>query len=97
MQVLVGLARNNEVDTRRAVQLRYDDALGPVNNELAAADHNGHVAEVLFLDRRAVGLAQTEPDAERPPASEAQLAALIRVVARLSEFVADVLGAIFLS
>ena len=41
-----------KVDAGRAVQLADDDALGAVDDELAAADHDRHVAEVdLLLDR----------------------------------------------
>ena len=83
---------DDEVDAGRAVQLADDDALGAVDDELAAADHDRHVAEVdFFLDGGAVGLAQAQPDAERPAVGEAELPALVRVVARLAEFVLDVL------
>ncbi len=38
----------------RAVQLAHDDALGAVDDELAAADHDRQVAQVdLLLDRLA--------------------------------------------
>ena len=49
---------DDEIDAGRAVQLADDDALGPVDDELAAADHDGHVAEVdFFLDGRCLVLA----------------------------------------
>ena len=77
---------------RRAVQLADDDALGAVDDELAAADHDRHVAEVdLFFDR--LFLVQAQPDAERPAIGQAQLAALVRAVARLAELVLDVFQA----
>ena len=79
------------------MELADDDALGTVDDELAAADHDRHVAEIdFFLDRGAVALAQAQPDAERPAVGEAKLAALVRVVARLAEFVLDVIERRFL-
>ena len=52
VQLLVArLDLDDEVDAGRAVELADDDALGAVDDELAAADHDRHVAEVdLFLD-----------------------------------------------
>ena len=48
----------------RAVELADDDALGAVDDELAAADHDRHVAEVDLLLDRGLALVQAEPDAE---------------------------------
>ena len=80
----------NEVDTRAAVQLADHDALGAVDDELAAAEHDRHVAEVdLFLDR--LLFVQPQPDAERPAVGQPQLAAFVRLVARLAQLVAQVL------
>jgi len=31
------------------VDLRHDDTLGAVDDELAAAEHDGHVRQVYFL------------------------------------------------
>ena len=43
---------DEEVDARRAVKLVHDHALGAVDDELAAADHDRDLAEVdRFLDR----------------------------------------------
>jgi hypothetical protein len=82
----------NEVHARRAVELADDDALGPVDDELAAADHDRHVAQVdLLLDGRPVGLAEAEPHLERPAVGQAELAALVRLVPRLAQLVLDVL------
>ena len=48
---VAGLDLDDEVDAGRAVELADDDALGAVDDELAAADHDRHVAEVdLLLD-----------------------------------------------
>src|SRR5262249_31778221 len=59
-----------------------------VDDELAAADHDRHVAEIhLFLNR--LVLAQPQPDAERPAVSQAELPALCRIVPRLAQLVAD--------
>ena len=42
---------HHEVDTGAAVQLADHDALGPIDNELAATQHNGQIAEIdLFLE-----------------------------------------------
>src|SRR5207244_1110116 len=38
----------NEVDTRTAMQLAHHDALGAIDDELAAAEHNRQVAQVNF-------------------------------------------------
>ena len=43
----------DEIDARAAVQLADDHALGAVDDELAAAEHDGHVAEIDFLLDRA--------------------------------------------
>ena len=81
----------HEIDAGRTVQLADDDAFGAVDDELAAADHDRHVAEIdFFLDDRAIGLAQAQPDLERPAVGEAQLPAFVGVVARLAEFVLHV-------
>ena len=49
---LAGFHFGDEVDAGAAVQLAHHDALGAVDDELAAAEHDRHVAEVdLFLDR----------------------------------------------
>ena len=74
----------------RAVELADDDALGAVDDELAAADHDRHVAQVdRFLDGR-LALVQAEPDAERAAVGQAELAALVGLVARLAQVVLDV-------
>ena len=97
VQILVRFALDDEVDARRTVQLADDDALGPVDDELAATDHDRHVAEIdFFLLRGAVRLAQTQPDAERPTVGQTQLTAFVGVVTRLAEFVLDILQRRFL-
>ena len=53
-----------EVDTGRTVQLAHDHALGTVDDELAATDHDRDLAQVhLFLDR--LRLLEPHPDLER--------------------------------
>ena len=80
----------HEVDARAAVQLADDDALGTVDDELTAAEHDRQVAQVdLFLDRLLLG--QPQPDPERPAVGQPQLAAFVRLVAGLAQFVAEVL------
>ena len=72
------------------MQLADDDALGPVDDELAAAEHDRHVAEVdLFLDRLLFD--EPQPDAERAAVRQAELPALGRRVARLAQLVAEIL------
>src|SRR5690606_33957794 len=79
----------DEVDARTAVQLAHHDALGAVDDELAAAEHDRHVAQVDFLlDRLLLG--EPQPDLEGPPVGQPQLPALVRLVPRLAQFVADV-------
>ena len=54
----------DEVDAGAAVQLADHHPLGAVDDELAAAEHDRHVAQVdFFLDRLLLG--QAEPDLER--------------------------------
>ncbi len=87
---VAGLRLADEIDARAAVQLADHDALGAVDDELAAAEHDRHVAQVdFFLDRLLLG--QPQPDAERPAVGQPQLAALVRRVARLAQLVAQVL------
>ena len=83
-------AGDDEIDAGGAVELGDDDAFGAVDDEFAAADHDGHVAEVdLLLAGGAVGQAEAQPDAERASVGEPELAALVRVVARFAEVVLD--------
>src|SRR5207245_356971 len=87
---VAGLGLDDVIDAGGAVQLADDDALGPVDDELAAADHDRHVAQVdLFLD--GLFLVEAQPDAEGPAVGQAELPALIGAVARLAQFVLDVL------
>jgi hypothetical protein len=87
---LTGIHLADEVDAGRTVELRHHDALGAVDDELAAAEHDGQVAQVdLFLDR--LILDEAQPDAERPTVGQPQLAALVHRVARLAELVPQVL------
>ena len=87
---VAGLDLDDEVDARAAVELADDHALGAVDDELAAADHDRHVAEVdRLLDRR-LALVQAEPDVERAAVGEAELAALVGLVARLAQVELDV-------
>ncbi len=87
---LAGLHLGDEVDSRAAVQLADDDPFGAVDDELAAAEHDRDVAEVdLLLDR--LVLRQAEPDLERAAVRQTELAAFVGLVARLAEFVAEIL------
>ena len=89
---VAGLGLDDEIDAGRAVQLADDDALGAVDDELAAADHDRHVAQVdFFLD--GLLLVEAQPDAEGPAIGQAQLPALVGAVARLAQLVPDVLQA----
>ena len=83
---------HDEIDAGAAVELVDHDALGAVDDELAAAEHDGNVAQVdLFLDRLLLG--EPEPDLERPAVGQAELAALVRLVAGLAQLVAEELQA----
>src|SRR5207237_9708166 len=89
---LAGLGLDDVIDAGGAVQLGDDDALGAVDDELAAADHDGHVAEVdLLLD--GLLLVEAQPDLEGPAVGEAQLPALVGAVTRLAQLVLDVVEA----
>ena len=91
MQLAVaGLDLDDEVDARAAVKLADDHALGAVDDELAAADHDRHVAEVDRLLDRGLALVELEPDVEGTAVGEAELAALVGLVARLAQVELDV-------
>jgi hypothetical protein len=77
------------------VQLVHDHALGAVDDELAAADHDRDLAEVdgVFHHLVLVLADEAHLDAERHAEGQAQRAALVGRVARLGEVVADVLQA----
>jgi hypothetical protein len=85
-----------EEHARRAVHLRDDDALGPVDDEGAVLRHQGHVAhvDVLLLDvldRLGAGIGidiehdQPQRHLERRGEGDAALAAFVDVVLRLLE------------
>ena len=79
----------DEIDTGAAMQLAHHDAFGAVDDELAAAEHDRQVAEVdFFLDR--LLFVEPQPNAERPAVGQTQLAAFIRLVARLAQLVAQI-------
>ncbi len=84
MELAVGaFGFDDVIDARRAVQLGNDHALGAVDDELAAADHDRHVAKVdFFLD--GLLLFQAQPNFEWPAIGKAQLPAFIGAVARLA-------------
>src|SRR5208283_3986101 len=83
---------DDEIDAGRTVQLADDDALGPVDDELAAADHDRHVAEVdLFLNR--LLLIEPQPDLERSAVGQAELPTLVGRVARFAQLVIEVVQA----
>jgi hypothetical protein len=87
---LAGVDLHGEVDTGRTVELGDDHALGAVDDELPAADHDRDLAEVdLLLD----GLRTLElhADAEGHPEGEAEPPALVGRVAGLPEVVVEVL------
>src|ERR1700733_3868499 len=87
------LGAEHKVDARRAVELADHDALGPVDDELAAAEHDGHVAQVnFFLDRLLFD--EPQPDAERTAVGQPQLAAFGGRVAGLAQLVAKVFEAV---
>ena len=72
MQLLVaGLDLDDEVHAGRAVELAHDHALGTVDDEFAAADHDRHVPEVdRFLEGR-LTFVEAKPNVERPAIRQA--------------------------
>ncbi len=79
----------NEIDTRTAMQLTHHDALGTIDDEFAAAEHDRQIAQIdFFLD--GLFLHQAQPNAKGAAIGEAQLPALVRFVARLAQIVAQV-------
>ena len=86
---------DQEVHAGRAVKLVHDHALGAVDDELAAADHDRDFTEVDGIFHHLVFVLADEAhlDAEGHPEGQAQRAALVGRVARLGEVVADVLQA----
>ena len=92
VQLLVArLDLDDEVDAGRAVELADDDPLGTVDDELAAADHDRHVTQVDRFFEGRLALVEPEPDVERPAVGQAELAALVGVVARLAQVVVEIL------
>ena len=91
VQLLVArLDLDDEIDPGRAVELADDHALGAVDDELAAADHDRHVAQVdRFLERR-LALVEAQPDVERPAVGQPELPALVGIVPRLAQIVPEV-------
>ena len=87
------LLLDQEVDAGAAVQLVDDDPLGPVDDELAAADHDRDLAEVDGVLHHLVLVLADEPhlDAERHAERQPQGPALVGRVPRLGQVVADVL------
>ena len=82
----------DEVHAGAAVELAHDHSLGPVDDELAAAEHDGDIAEIdLLLDGLLFG--QPQPDLKGPAVGQSQLPALVGLVARLAQFVAKVFQA----
>ena len=72
------------------MQLAHHHPLGTVDDELPAAEHDRHIAQVdLFLDRLLTS--QPQIDAEGASVGEPQLPTLIRAVAGLAELVPQVL------
>ncbi len=70
------------------MQLAYHHALGAVDDELAAAEHDGHITQIdLFLD----GLLACKPQVnlEGTAVGQAKLAALVRAEAGFTQLVAD--------
>ena len=89
-QPIAGIGFSDKIHTRRTVQLANHYALGTIDDELAATQHNWHIAQIdLFLNRLFFG--QPQPDSERSAVSESQLTTLIRFVTRFTQLVAQVL------
>ena len=74
------------------MKLADDDALGAVDDEFAAADHDGDFAQVDGIFHHLVFILadQAHLNSEGHPEGQTQGAALIGSVARLGQIVADV-------
>ena len=83
---------DGEVDTGRPVQLRNDDALGTVDDELAATDHDRHFTKVnaLFEHFLLVFPFQRAEHAEGKPIGEAKIATFLGFVAGFVQLIGDV-------
>ncbi len=96
VQRAVGLLHfHGKIDARAAVQLRYDNSLGTVDDELTAACHYRNFADVdaLFQNRLDVFAFEAAADTERQPVGQTQVATFLRLVSRLAKLVVDVLQA----
>jgi len=90
--VAAAFGGHHEIHAGAAVQLADHHAIGTVDDELAAAEHNGHLAQIdVFLDRLVFG--QAQPQLERPPVGQAQLPAFIGLVARFAQLVGHIFQA----
>ena len=76
-----------EVDTGRANQLTYDDALSTINNEGASLGHEREVAreDVGLADFTRIVVSQLHPNPQRGSKGHVALAALLLQVFRLTE------------
>ena len=79
----------NKVDAGATVQLRDDNTLGTIDDELAPAHHDWQIAEIhLFFDR--LFAVQTQPNSQRPAISQTQLATFLTGIAWFAEFVVKI-------
>ena len=91
VQLLVArLDLDHEIDARRSVELADDHALGAVDDELAAPDHDRHVAQVDRFFEHGLALVQTQPDMEWAAEGQAELAAFVGIVPGLAQVIAKV-------
>ena len=91
VQFLVArLDLDHEVDARRAVELADDHALGAIDDELAPADHDRHVAQIDRFLEHGLALVEAEPDVEGAAIGQPELPAFVGIVPRLAQIVADV-------
>ena len=91
VQLLVArLDLDDEVDAGGAVELADDDPLGAVDDELAAADHDRHIAQIDRLLEGRLALVEPEPDVEGTAVGQPELAAFVGVVARLAQVVVEI-------
>src|SRR6185436_19524819 len=91
VHLLVADALLHEVDAGGAVELVDEHALGAVDDEGAAADHQRNLAEVDVLLDRVLRLVQPQTDLEGGPVGEPQHAAFLGDVPRLADLVMNVL------
>ena len=72
------------------MKLAHHNAFRTVDDELTAADHDRHVTEIDRLIKSRLTFMKAEKHVEGSAVSKAELATLIRVVARFPQFIMEI-------